>query len=1059
MHVDQIRQACINAAALLPRQGPITKFAFLNPLQGLEHVHFDEVMRNVGAVYNNQAYLDDDRYRQKLWRGRIVESDLREVLSEELGECAVQRVGGLATRMDLRLAMLVHPLHFGHRKELDWVLAETESLKRFRVEVKPEDKSRLLEQFKQWTIADRPPVVSASFGEVVGWPEEKYENLSKQEFSSAVSESHWESVYLRTLARALSGGVEVANVGAAKTTVAKSSQAKSSAAQSSSGDESLLTHPLISTFLRFTTDSRVDALMIPYTAAFLDQGYAQSSLPGVELGYWNCFKQLYSPRSLLTSKWRRRLSQRLRDLDASSSGPEEIILRSIEQLEIRSGDVPAFLAATMLSLRGYAGMIWQTEIRPDLFRKPSVPGTLVEFIAVRLLLLTLAKEQPASAASASNAPLFLSSLELNADTEQLTFLLFELAQVLGWSPEALLQLDSAQWQELVDEMHDFSDHQRRRVFHAAYERQLSKMALRAFRLRTNQPSVSPNQPTLQVVCCIDAREESLRRHLEEIDPTVETYGIAGFFGVPMYYRGVGDADFSAQCPIIMTPKHWVTEEAVYSLEQSDRSRAKARKVLGTAQRRFQTSSRGSVGGAIITTLVGPLATVPMLSRILFPRTTARMNRTARQFIAPPSFTRLNLERSSDCTPAMPTATEDGSVDDQGVGFTLDEMIQFAERALRDIGLTSKFAPIVLLIGHGSSCINNPHESAYHCGACAGNAGGPNARALAMMLNDVRVRRHLSNLGLIIPDETQFIGALHNTATEEIMFYDLELLPSRKVKQVRAASRLLAEAAQRNAHERCRRFESAPLNIKQTDALLHVQNRSEDLAQTRPEYGNGSNALCFVGRRQRIRGLYLDRRSFLMSYDATQDSNEAAILARILAAVVPVCEGINLLYSFSAIDPGGWGSGTKLPHNITSLVGVMDGAASDLRPGLPWQGVDIHEPVRLLFIIEASTQTLLKLIEQNPTLKNIFQNHWAHLATIDPSTNQMHRFSKDRFVPFTLNTHDAKPDGLAMVARSQDWYQGTRDHLPFALVQDPQQTGFVKEYPSAAAKENSNEVVQ
>jgi uncharacterized protein len=949
------------------------------------------------------------------------------------------------------------------------VLAETESLKRFRAEVKFEDKTRLLEQFKHWTSADRHPIVSASFCEVVGWSKEECERLAEQDFISAVSESNWECVYLQALARVLGSGVEVANVSAAKASLARSSEATASQARSSEataseataslGEESLLKHPMMSTFLKFTTDSRVDALVIPFTSAFIDQGYAQNPLPGIELGYWKCFKQLYSPRSLLTSKWRRRLSQRLRDLDASSSGPEEIILKSIEQLEIRSRDVPAFLAAALLSLRGYAGMIWQTEIRPDLFRKPSAPGTLVEFLAVRLLLLTLAKENPATAAPVSNTALLLSSRESNADTEQLTFLLFELAQVLGWSPEALLQLDPAQWQELVDEMHDFSDHQRRRVFHAAYERQLSKMALRAFRLRTNQPSIAPQEPTLQVVCCIDAREESLRRHLEELDSTVETYGIAGFFGVPMYYRGVGDADFSAQCPIIMTPKHWVTEEAVYSLEQSDRSRAKARKVLGTAQRRFQTSSRGSVGGAIITTLVGPLATFPMLSRILFPRTTAMMNRTARQFIAPPSFTRLNLERSSDCAPAMPTATEDGSIDDQGVGFTLDEMIQFAERALRDIGLTSKFAPLVLLIGHGSSCINNPHESAYHCGACAGNAGGPNARALAMMLNDVRVRRHLSDLGLNIPDETQFIGALHNTATEEIMFYDLELLPSRKVKQVRAASRLLAEAAQRNAHERCRRFESAPLNIKQTDALLHVQNRSEDLAQTRPEYGNGSNALCFVGRRQRIRGLYLDRRSFLMSYDATQDSDEAAILARILAAVVPVCEGINLLYSFSAIDPGGWGSGTKLPHNITSLVGVMDGAASDLRPGLPWQGVDIHEPVRLLFIIEAATQTLLKLIDQNTTLKNIFRNHWAHLATIDPSTNQMHRFSKDKFVPFTLHSHDGKPEGLAMVARSQDWYRGTRDHLPFALVQDPQQSGFVKESSLAVSRENSSEVVK
>jgi uncharacterized protein len=1031
MQLEQIRQACLEAAALLPRQGPITKFAFLNPLQGLEHVHFDQVMQHVGAVYNNQAYLDDNRYRQKLWRGRIVEGDLREVLTEELGTRAVEFVAGLTQRIDLRLAMLTYPLHFGHRRELEWVLAETESLKKFRPEVEYKTKASLLKEFKQWAIDERHPRICSTVNEVLGWPQKKCEQLSKESISHSISESRWESIYLRLLWNVLRAGVDIGYAAVELDAMVPAALA----------EESILTHPSMSEFLSSTSDSRVDTLMIQFTAAFVDQGYAHSALPGVEQGYWNCFKRIYLQPSLLAPRWRRRLSRLLRDLDQSSTGPLESIQKSLKELAICETDAPAFLGAALLSLRGYAGIIWQSETRPDLFRKPSPPGTLIEFLAVRLLLLTLAKGFPATSSfSTTKNPVLENSQHGGVDSEQTAFLLFELAQVLRWSPRKLLEVTVSQWQELVIEMHQFGDHQRRRVFQAAFERKLAKMALRTFQTRTQQPSIRPEQPTLQVVCCIDAREESLRRHLEELDSTLETFGIAGFFGVAMYYRGIGDADFSAQCPIIMTPKHWVTEEPVYSLEQSDRSRAKARRFLGTAQRRFQSHSHGSLGGAIVSTLVGPLATIPMLSRILFPRTTAMMNQKARQFIAPPTFTRLHLERSSDCLPAMPSVAEDGTIEDQGVGFSLEEMKHLAERALRDIGLTKSFAPLVLLLGHGSSCINNPHESAYHCGACAGNAGGPNARALAMMLNDVRVRRHLAEVELPIPDETQFIGGLHNTATEEIMFYDLELLPTRKVKQVREASRLLAEAARRNAHERCRRFESADLKLTKNEALLHVQNRSEDLAQTRPEYGNGSNAICFVGRRQRIRGLYLDRRSFLMSYDATQDSDEAAILARILAAVVPVCEGINLLYSFSAMDPGGWGSGTKLPHNITSLIGVMDGAASDLRPGLPWQGVDIHEPVRLLFIIEATTPTLLKLMEENSTLKNIFRNHWSHLAAIDPHTNQVYRFSKDRFVPFQPTTGESEHERLATALQSQDWYQGKREHLPFALIQSPAMSG-------------------
>lgn len=1023
--LEEISKAVTDAAALLPRQGPITKFAFLNPLQGLEHEHYDEVMKYVGTVYGNEAYLDDRRYREKLWRGRIVESDLREVLSEELGPLSSDVVAGLTPRLELRLATLLHPLHFGERRELDWVLAETESLKHFRPEVSETQKNSLLEEHLRWTIESKHAAALATIAEQHGCTLERInELLTKHELEQLVASRSRETFYLSTLWRIIRNGIDIAENCPKR--VPTENQVSKFAELS------------VSDFLSMTSDSRVDALMIQFTSAFLDQGYASSSLPGVEQGYWNCFRLLYSRPALLAPKWRRSLRKDLKVIEQAGLTPLESIQVSLEELQVRPPESAAFISATLLSLRGYAGMIWQTESRADLFRKSSPPGTLLEFLAVRLLLLTLArkrKDWTLNSPAKNSAAVCSQGNRRTIDSEQLAFILFELAQVLQWSPKAMSALSATQWQELTHELHEFDDHQRRRAFHAAFERQLAKMALRSFWIRTQELPVRPKTPTLQVVCCIDAREESLRRHLEEIDASVETYGIAGFFGVAMYYRGAGDADFSALCPIIMKPRHWVTEEAVYSLEQADRTRAKARRFLGSAQRGFQAQSRGLLGGAIMSTLVGPLATIPMLSRIMLPRTTAMMNQTARQFIAPPTITRLHLERTSEATAAPPTVNEDGTVDDCGVGFTLEEMTQMAERALRDIGLTSNFAPIVLLLGHCSSCINNPHESAYHCGACAGNAGGPNARALAMMLNDVRVRRKLDGMGLTIPEETQFIGGQHNTATEEMMFFDLELLPTRKIKQVRAASQLLAEAARRNAHERCRRFESADLRISNKDALLHVQNRSEDLAQTRPEYGNGSNAICFVGRRQRIRGLFLDRRSFLMSYDATQDSPESHILARILSAVVPVCEGINLLYSFSAIDPSGWGSGTKLPHNITSLVGVMDGAASDLRTGLPWQGVDIHEPVRLLFIIEATTQDLLKLMEENQTLKNIFRNHWSHLATLDPKTNQMYRFSKDKFVLYEPETNEPRLRGLPRAAKSRDWYQGRREHLTFAFIAD------------------------
>ncbi len=1005
------------AAELLPRQGPITKFAFLNPLQGLEHEHFDAVMAKVLDLYGNQPYLDDDRYRQMLWRGRITDKDLRAVLAEDLGTRANETVGGLTPRIEARLAMLVHPLPFGHRRELDWVLSESEALWRFRPEVTAAQQDRAIDDNRHWVLADRHPRAVSILNAQLGSATDSAIRTMKR--------SDWEAVYLRLTWQLIESGVQDV-MDAGNPDIPGGHPA---AARHSRG-------------LPSASSPEVDELLIRFTSAFLDQGYASRGLPGVERGYLAAFFLLYAKRSWVTPRWRRSLAAEINRISEAGWSSLELVDRSLRRLGVSDTDTDTFIRSTLLALRGFSGMIWQSETRADLFTKPSPRGTLVEYLAIRLLLLAIFHEQHSASSSIDRTGVAARQMGGDASGEsatlatprQMAFLLFELAQVLLWQPKAIAEVTPTQWREWVEEMRSFSDHHRRRIFHAAFERQLARMAMRAVSVRAGAGPMVPKTNSLQIVCCIDAREESLRRHLEEIEPTVETFGMAGFFGVPMYYRGAGDAGFSALCPIVIKPAHWVIEEAVYSLEESQRTRAQVRRWIGSAQRGFQTQSRGSLGGAVLSTLFGPLATIPMLSRILMPRLTANLNHTARQFVAPPAVTRLRLEREAD-QPAGP--------EDERFGFTLDEMIEIAKRALEDIGLTKSFAPLVILLGHGSSCVNNPHESAYHCGACAGNAGGPNARALAGMLNDPRVRRRLIADNLVIPEETHFMGAMHNTATEEMMFYDLELLPTRKRKQIRAARDLLSEAAKRNAHERCRRFDSAALDLTPDQALLHVQNRSEDLAQTRPEYGNGSNAICFVGRRARIRGLFLDRRAFLMSYDPTADRGEREILARILAAVVPVCQGINSLYTLSAIDPGGWGSGTKLPHNVTSLIGVMDGAASDLRPGLPWQGVDIHEPVRLLFIIETTPDAMRKVMSNHPLIARIIRNHWAHLATLDPESGKIHRFSKDDFIPLELE--ESLPDSsweLPVAIDSIHWYGGRRDHLPFALLRPVGRTAVV-----------------
>jgi uncharacterized protein YbcC (UPF0753/DUF2309 family) len=212
------------------------------------------------------------------------------------------------------------------------------------------------------------------------------------------------------------------------------------------------------------------------------------------------------------------------------------------------------------------------------------------------------------------------------------------------------------------------------------------------------------------------------------------------------------------------------------------------------------------------------------------------------------------------------------------------------------------------------------------------------------------------------------------------------------------------------------------------AREHVEGRAEDLAQVRPELGHATNAITIVGRREWSRGLFLDRRAFLASYDLTIDDADRTILTRVLQAVFPVCAGINLEYYFSRVDNLGFGCGSKLPHNIAALLGVMDGMASDLRTGLPWQMVEIHEPVRSLFLIETEPESMLRIMDRNPEISRLCRNGWILLALFDPQTRELTVYHDGVFRPY-----ESQASVLPKAASSADWYRGWRDHLEFAEI--------------------------
>lgn len=1000
-----ILRAIEHATHLLPSQGPLTVFVHHNTLHAFEELPFDEGVRRGGELYGCEPYLPEPRYWAKLDAGRIRPEDIDVVLSEQLAGAADERPGGLSSRFDIRRARLSLRMEPATSQELRWIEGETEALTRFADDVDPARAREMVARTRRW-VGDDAVAASRVSGDAIAECLAGVDSVRR----ASLTEEEWTELTLRLLlrlAREQAGRfVGTARGGGLETT--------------------LRPRDLLCTAGARDPDALVHDVLIPFCAAFLDQGLSSWSMPGRESGFLRSFARIYGRTSFVSPAWLRPLPSRMPPLDGAADAILDSILGSLRALGVPRSSWESFLVQTVLALRGWAGMLWQVESQAEWLPERAPAGALLEFVCIRLVLDRLAAEHVArhdlrSGCSREELVCVVPREEAPPRIENLAFTAFSLAQRLGWSVDRLARRSDEEWDDLFREIEAFGGIDRRQVFHLAFERQYLRAALSAVYARAHTGGRrGPERPSFQIVCCIDEREESFRRAIEEVDTECETLGVAGFFGVAMYYRGATEAHFRPLCPVSVTPEHSIVEEPAYSFLELSRRRRTGQRRFGRLSHGFNVGSR-TLWGGLFAGLGGAAAAVPLVGRILFPRSVAILRRVFGRLSNPPR-TDLVLEAGVYSEAGVPAP----------IGYTSEEMAGVVGGTLRAMGLTPAhgFSSVVVVCGHGSASLNNPQEAAHDCGACGGGRGGPNARAFARMANDPKVRAILASQGFAIPEGVRFVGAYHNTCDDSLTWYDLDDLPRPSRPAFEHARAVLERARAKNARERCRRFESAPLTLDEAGALRHVEGRAEDLSQTRPEYGHATNALCLVGRREWSKGLFLDRRAFLTSYDPGQDDPRGTILEGLLRAVVPVCAGINLEYYFSYVDPTGYGCGTKLPHNISCLLGVMDGARSDLRTGLPWQMVEIHEPYRLLFVVETTEEVALRIFRENPPIARLVDGEWVHFAILDPQTRMVRRYRQGGFqVPEDLE------EDLPTVPSSLAWYGGKRDHLGFARIEE------------------------
>lgn len=610
--------------------------------------------------------------------------------------------------------------------------------------------------------------------------------------------------------------------------------------------------------------------------------------------------------------------QKLQWLKNLPQKPEMVIAEVLLHLGISTDDQEQFLTLMLSTLSGWSAYIQYRANWAD-SEDAGNPHTVTqaEYLAFRLVL---------------------------------TYLIWPQAKgLIAWHRNALKKADVT----------DIYDNMTASEF--AYQSDLLKQVI-----NIQQPKTI-SRPKAQLVFCIDVRSEPFRRALEA-QGNYETYGFAGFFGVPVAIENAVTGESHASCPVLLKPAQTIIEHP----NCSHQSCRQGYNRLQGFKRLYQSVKYTFTTPFSLVEAMGLGNGIWMGIRSFSPKAAARIQ----------SRLKKSISSSYSLIPDIQA-------------IPLEQQVAYGIGALKMMGLTENFAPLVVFCGHGSTTQNNAYATALDCGACGGRHGAPNARILASILNNADVREALTKKAINIPNDTIFIAAEHNTTTDEVEFYTHDLKPE-KSDQLLDLQNALQLA--RNENSLWRAHEMG-VNINIAQAQNATALRAQDWAQVRPEWGLARNAAFIVAPRSLTKNINLEGRSFLHSYEWEKDEDGAS-LTTILTAPMVVAQWINAQYLFSTLDNVAFGGGSKITKNITGKIGIMQGNASDLMHGLPLQSVfksdeeAYHKPMRLTVIVYAPKTHIDPIIKGQAILQKLFGNGWVHLVCHDPKEKQKFILQRD-----------------------------------------------------------------
>ncbi|WP_437272034.1 DUF2309 domain-containing protein [Staphylococcus succinus] len=715
-------------------------------------------------------------------------------------------------------------------------------------------------------------------------------------------------------------------------------------------NESETITPLVSSYVLDKDNKKVidtlDYHIIKWCKLYFDDAQSGWTMPNRERGLFSAWKRLVKHDPALTK------SQRLR-LKNLPSHPEALIKVVLSKLQINEEQTQTYLENHLLSLPGWAGMIlWEEE------NNTHVDSLLLSYLAIRLGMEWslvepyLPVSQPDTRSSIQIEDCILSWLRWGG------------ISLKEWS-----MLNSYEQKQYIMFATQFNQRECRKLWleawEATYNHQMKEMIV------PQQVEQQQNEHTqVQMAFCIDVRSEPFRRQIEHAGP-FETIGIAGFFGLPIEKCELGNHHSHPSLPIMNQPLHKIRE---YTLKREPTAFQQRKHTLESVTYTFKKMKQNALPSLLLPELSGPWLTLQMFSRSFMPKHAGHlMRKFYARWLHKPDDTTLTLNHKHHYEDGLP------------VGFTEEEKVTYTRDALRLMDLTSNFAPLVVFCGHGSHSANNPYAAALDCGACGGAASGFNAKVLAQLCNLPEVRYGLAQEGIVIPESTVFTAAEHMTSVDDLHWIyvpELNEAAQSSFEMIKAAMPAISYSANK------KRLATLPHNTSsRKHPVSEVHNLTNDWSEVRPEWGLAKNAAFVIGQRELTKNSDLQGRVFLHNYDWQHDK-DGSILATIISGPATVAQWINLQYYASTVAPHYYGSGSKATQTVTSGIGVMQGNASDLMTGLPWQSVMssdnkmYHSPIRLLVVVQAPQQMVAQILEENQAFQQKVKNGWIRLASVD-----------------------------------------------------------------------------